>query len=75
MAGRHLTINLSEPASAELLRRIRELPSVLDVTPSARGNILPPTVRQITALLEESADVEETAYLLESLPGIRSVSD
>ena len=76
MAGARLAINLSEPASAELLRRIRELPSVLDIAPDARsGEGLPPTIKQITALLEESADVDETAFLLESLPGVRSVDD
>ena len=76
MAGIRLTITLSEPASSELLRRIRELPSVLEVSPSPRGSDnLPPTVREITALLEDSADVEETGYLLESLPGVRAVSE
>ncbi len=75
MAGTRLTVTLREPASAELLRRIREMPSVLDVTPCGRGDSLAPTVREMSALLEESADVDETAYLLESLPGIRSVSE
>jgi len=76
LAEKTLTITFSEPASAELLRRIRELPSILDVSPSGKGSEgLPPTVRQLTAFLEDSADVEETIYLLESLPGIQSVSD
>lgn len=63
-----MRINLNEPPTDELIRRIEQIPSVLEVHSENS-----PLSGHLTAVLEESADVEETAYLIESLPGVRSV--
>ena len=64
-----LVIELEAPYSDEIARTIEFIPAVQEVMRPPAG------ARIVTALLEEGADVDETAYLIESLPGIRSVSD
>ena len=74
--GIRLLITLSEPANGELIRRIEGIPSVLEVLESKSGlESLSPMTGRLTAVLEDGADVDETAYLIESLPGVRSVAD
>ncbi len=68
--GTLLKIILSEPATDELVGRIEGIPSVLEVV-SSRS----PLAGHLTALLEQGAEVDETAYLIESLPGVRSVEE
>ena len=67
-----LTITLGAPLTDALVRDIERIPSIHKVDLPARPESLSPLLNKVTVILEPTADPEETAYLLESLPGIRS---
>ena len=71
-----LLITLAQPVNAELIRAIESIPSVMEVKESRSGlDPLSPLTSKLTAVLEDGADTDETAYLIESIPGILSVDE
>jgi hypothetical protein len=62
-----LEVILGLPAHAEVVMQIERIPSVLEVLRS------PDRAATLRVLLEPSADIEETAYLIECIPDVREV--
>ncbi len=69
-----LIVWLSGPAMPDLIETIEGIPSVLEIYPSRPAD-LTPMLGKLSVTLEEGADVDETAYLIESVPGVREVTE
>ena len=64
-----LEVILIEPAAADVVMQIERIPSVLEV-------LRPPDrAATLRVILEPTADVEETAYLIECIPEVREVRE